>query len=206
MVGNHFLKSLIQTTMEENSVSRAIWPILIGVILVMVLGIFVAPMQKLEYEIEIKVGSSAFILLAAVFILQRSRKKSTAEVSYYLVGLQNLLLAFLALAVITALTFLVAYAFEKFDPSDVIAYSMQGVLSAVCSFFLIRRKPESVAFVPLIINLVTIIAAMSEKIWARHPQGVPMGYPLVGGWILTALASWLAYRKGMKKLEGGSEK
>ncbi len=53
--------------MEENSVARAIWPILTGVILVLILGIFVAPMQKLEHEIEIKVGSSAFILLAAVF-------------------------------------------------------------------------------------------------------------------------------------------
>ena len=30
--------------------------ILIGVILVLVLGIFVAPMQRLEFEIEIKVG------------------------------------------------------------------------------------------------------------------------------------------------------
>ena len=42
--------------MEEDSTVRAIWPILIGVILVLVLGIFVAPMQRLEYEIEIKVG------------------------------------------------------------------------------------------------------------------------------------------------------
>jgi hypothetical protein len=66
-----------------------------------------------------------------------------------------------------------------------LAYILSGLVIAVCCFFIIRQNPGSIWYVPIICNLMGIIAAIIEpNFWIT-----PMWIFVFSGWVLSLIAS-----------------
>jgi hypothetical protein len=158
--------------------------------------------HPLEFATKI---AGILIILGIIIVLWiiRNKKKKGLPIALSLRMTQSLLLALLCLIVFTALTFFIGYKLDRIDPGSAITYSLFGLLSATACFFIIRQNPRSVWFVPVIINAVFIFSAFVENFWGKPPdgKGIPMGYPVVGGWILTIITSIFGYLTGKRKIK-----
>jgi hypothetical protein len=101
----------------------------------------------------------------------------------------------LALSVITAflsffLLFLLAYPF-----GEIIGYISYDIVIILACFFICRRNPNSIWYVPIICNIVGIIAAFGEEnfYWVST-----LWIIICGGWVSSIIASIIGARKGRK--------
>jgi hypothetical protein len=78
------------------------------------------------------------------------------------------------------------------DIGEPILYIIYGIFIAVCCFFIVRKDPESIWFVPIICNALGILIAItSTKFWIKSEW-----IYLCIGWLLTIIASVIGYRIG----------
>lgn len=159
----------------------------------------IAEIHPLEFTVKI-VGILCLLGVAALLFVVLNKKRKSLPISPFLKGMMSLLLSILCLIVFTVIVFTVAYGLDSYDSSSAISYFLFGVLSAIASFLIIKNNPSSVWYVPLIINAATIISAFVEDFWGIPPEGIPMGIPVVGGWILTIIASILGVLRGRRQV------
>ena len=110
-------------------------------------------------------------------------------------------LALLCLIVFTIVLAVVDELVHSFDEGGTIAYMLFGLLSTIACYFIIKKNPRSVWYVPLIINSLLILSAFIESFFWRLPpnaSGTPMWIPVCFGWILTLILSIIAAIKGKK--------
>lgn len=69
--------------------------------------------------------------------------------------------------------------------SDSLGLFIYGVINAICCFFLVRRNPFSIWFVPLIINAFVIALTFMEPEYMR----ISFWLPVCGGSLLCIIAS-----------------
>lgn len=111
------------------------------------------------------------------------------------------LIALLCLIVFTIVLLVVDELVHSFDEGGATAIILFGLLSATACFFIIKKNPKSIWYVPLIINSLPILSAFTEQFFWRLPpdaSGIPMWIPFCGGWILTLIFSIIAAIKGRK--------
>ena len=73
-----------------------------------------------------------------------------------------------------------------------IPYIIFDILIAVGCFYIVKWNPKSIWYVPLICNIVGIIAAIVEPSFWK--TSLWMLY--IGGWVLSIIASYLGARAG----------
>jgi len=116
-------------------------------------------------------------------------------------SIKSVLIALLCLVVFTIVLFVVDELVHSFDKGGITAYVLFSLLSASACYFIIKKNPNSVWYVPLIINSLLILSAFIEPNFWKHPPnltGIPMWIPVCGGWILTLIFSIIAAIKGKK--------
>jgi hypothetical protein len=75
-----------------------------------------------------------------------------------------------------------------------LAYIISDLVIAVCCFFIVKQNPSSIWYVPVICNLLGIIAAIVEpNFWISS-----MWIYNCAGWILSLVASIIGARAGRK--------
>jgi len=102
----------------------------------------------------------------------------------------------LALSVITAflsffLLFLLAYPF-----GEVIGYISYDIVIVIACFLICKKNPSSIWYVPIICNIVGIIAAFGEEnfYWIST-----LWIIICGGWVLSLIVSIIGARVGKRK-------
>ena len=82
----------------------------------------------------------------------------------------------------------------KGNIGEEIPYIIYGIVVAVCCYFIVKKNPSSIWYVPIICNVIGIIAAIIEpNFWIT-----PMWIPICGGFVLSIIASIIGARKGRK--------
>ena len=101
----------------------------------------------------------------------------------------------LALSVITAflsffLLFLIAYPF-----GEVIGYLSYDIVIVTACFFICKMNPSSIWYVPIICNIVGVIAAFGEEnfYWIST-----LWIIICGGWVLSLIVSIIGARIGRR--------
>jgi hypothetical protein len=75
-----------------------------------------------------------------------------------------------------------------------LAYILSDLVIAVCCFFIVKQNPGSIWYVPIICNLMGIIAAIVEpNFWISS-----MWIYVSIGWVLSIVASIIGALKGKK--------
>ena len=78
---------------------------------------------------------------------------------------------------------------------EAIPYILYGIVVAVCCYFIVKKNPNSIWYVPFICNVIGIIAAIVEpNFWISTSMWIPM----CGGLVLSIIASIIGARKGRK--------
>jgi hypothetical protein len=102
----------------------------------------------------------------------------------------------LALSVITSflsffLLFLLAYPF-----GEVVGYISYDIVIIIACFFICKNNPSSIWYVPIICNIVGIIAAFGEEnfYWIST-----LWIIICGGWVLSLIVSIIGARIGKRK-------
>jgi hypothetical protein len=75
--------------------------------------------------------------------------------------------------------------FMNGDTGEATAYIVYGILTAVACFFICRRYPKSYWYVPLICNIVTIIAAFVEPNFCTTSMWILFSV----GWVLSIIGT-----------------
>ena len=74
-------------------------------------------------------------------------------------------------------------------------YIVSGGFIAVCCFFIVRRFPGSIWYVPIICNVIGIVSALIERnFWISS-----LWMFICGGWVLSVIASILGYVAGRRR-------
>ncbi len=82
----------------------------------------------------------------------------------------------------------------KGEIGEEIPYIIFGIVVAVCCYFIVKKNPGSIWYVPIICNVIGIIAAIVEpNFWIT-----PMWIPICGGLILSIITSIIGAWKGRK--------
>lgn len=82
------------------------------------------------------------------------------------------------------------------DPREPLGYIIFDLLNAIGCFIIVRWNPKSTWYVPVIVNMMGIIAAMilpgfwTTKLWV----------PFAAGWIISIIASIIGYKVGSNSL------
>lgn len=71
------------------------------------------------------------------------------------------------------------------EVGGILAYSINGLVIAAACYFIIRNNPGSIWYVPIICNLMGILAAIIEPTFWRSSMWIIM----VAGWLLSLSAS-----------------
>ena len=102
----------------------------------------------------------------------------------------------LALSVITAflsffLLFLLVYLF-----GEVIGYISYDIVIVIACFFICKKNPSSIWYVPIVCNIVGIIAAFGEEnfYWIST-----LWIIICGGWVLSLIVSIIGAQVGKRK-------
>ena len=78
---------------------------------------------------------------------------------------------------------------------EAIAYILNGIIIAVCCYFIVKRNPKSIWYVLLICNAFVILPAIIEpNFWISTSMWIPM----CGGLVLSIITSIIGARKGRK--------
>jgi len=99
----------------------------------------------------------------------------------------------------TIVLFVVDDLVHSFDTSGIAPYVLFDLLAAAACYFIVKQNPESVWFVPLIVNSLLIFSAVVESNFWKNPpdySGIPMWIPVCSGWILCLVVSIFAAVKG----------
>ena len=78
------------------------------------------------------------------------------------------------------------------DIAGAIPYVIVDILIAVGCFYIVKWNPKSIWYVPLICNVIGIIAAIVEPTFWR----TSLWMLIIGGWVLSIIASYLGARAG----------
>ena len=111
-------------------------------------------------------------------------------------------LAMLTMIGATIVGFVVDDLVHSWDKTGIVVYVLFDLLAAAACFLIVRKNPESVWYVPLIVNSFLIFSAIVEdNFWKNPPDysGVPMWIPVCSGWVLCLVVSIVAAVKGGKK-------
>jgi CDP-diglyceride synthetase len=109
----------------------------------------------------------------------------------FLKGIPSWALSLITVVFSFILLFLLAYPF-----GEVIGYISYDIVIVIACFFICRKNPTSIWYVPIICNIVGIIAAFGEEnfYWAST-----LWIIICGGWVLSIFASilgaWIGKRK-----------
>lgn len=103
-------------------------------------------------------------------------------------------LSVLTLIIATVVLFVTDELVHSFDKGGLTAYIIYDLLIAAACFFIIRRNPQSVWYVPLICNVLLIISAFVEPNFWR----TSMWIPVCSGWVLSLIASSLGILVGKR--------
>ena len=80
------------------------------------------------------------------------------------------------------------------DIGGILAYILSDLVIAVCCFYIVKQNPGSIWYVPVICNLMGIIAAIVEpNFWISS-----MWILVSIGWVLSLIASIIGAWKGSK--------
>ena len=78
---------------------------------------------------------------------------------------------------------------------EAISYCLNGIIIAVCCYFIVKRNPKSIWYVLLICNAFVILPAIVEpNFWISTSMWIPM----CGGLVLSIITSIIGARKGRK--------
>jgi len=78
---------------------------------------------------------------------------------------------------------------------EAISYSLNGIIIAVCCYFIVKRNPKSIWYILLICNAFVILPAIVEpNFWISTSMWIPM----CGGLVLSIITSIIGARKGRK--------
>jgi hypothetical protein len=100
------------------------------------------------------------------------------------------LAGFLTMVAASFVFFAVSYGFEKFLQSrgpvgEAVPYILYDLIIAAGCFSIVRRNPSSIWYIPLLCNVLGILAAfMESKFWTTN-----LWIPYIGGWVLSVLVS-----------------
>jgi hypothetical protein len=111
-------------------------------------------------------------------------------------------LALLAMIGVTIVGFVVDDLVHSLDKSGIFVYVLFGVMAAAACFVIVRKNPESVWYVPPIVNLYLIFSAIVEDNFWKSPAGspgIPMWIPICSGWVLCLVVSIIAAVEGVKR-------
>ena len=80
--------------------------------------------------------------------------------------------------------------------TGIISNILNDILIAAGCFFLVRRNPKSIWYVPLMFNVLLIISSIVEpNFWINL-----MWIPICGGWVLSTIAAIIGARVGRKAI------
>jgi surface polysaccharide O-acyltransferase-like enzyme len=79
------------------------------------------------------------------------------------------------------------------ETEEILAYIILGVVNAICCFFIVRQNPQSIWYVPWIINVLYIISAFVEYMKALDRIAI------CGIFILSLIASIIGAQMGKRK-------
>jgi hypothetical protein len=79
---------------------------------------------------------------------------------------------------------------------DLIFYILYGIVVAVCCYFIVKKNPKSIWYVPIICYSIGLIAAIVEpSFWITKSMWIPM----CGGLLLSIITSIIGARVGKRK-------
>ena len=79
---------------------------------------------------------------------------------------------------------------------EAISYSLNGIIIAVCCYFIVKRNPKSIWYILLICNAFVILPAIVEpNFWISTSMWIPM----CGGLVLSIIVSIIGARMGKRK-------
>jgi len=80
------------------------------------------------------------------------------------------------------------------DVADSIFYIILDLFIAVCCFYIIRHKPDSIWYIPILCNAIGIFAAIVEpNFWISS-----LWMFICGGWVLSIIASIIGFMVGRR--------
>jgi hypothetical protein len=117
----------------------------------------------------------------------------------FLFGIQpwalSLLTAFLGLLFLFLLAGLLADVAKLGDNGELIAYICYDIVIAIGCFFICRKNPESIWYVPIICNTMGIISAIVEpSFWIT-----PLWILICSGWVLSLIGAIIGSVLGHRK-------
>lgn len=118
----------------------------------------------------------------------------TQKLDSFLKRIPSVVLAIFTLIVATIVMSVVGEIMH-FDRVSYLAYSLNGLIIAGGSFYIIKNKPKSFWYVLPITNAITIISAFIEPTFWRGLMWIP----ICGGWVVTIIAVIVAVRIGIKE-------
>jgi hypothetical protein len=83
---------------------------------------------------------------------------------------------------------------QQCDKVGYMAYILNYLVIALGCFFIIRANPKSLWYVPLICNVMSLIAAFVEPNFWHSPLWIPN----CAGWALTVMVAIVAWRIGKR--------
>ncbi|HAH25284.1 MAG TPA: hypothetical protein DCL77_16270 [Prolixibacteraceae bacterium] len=100
---------------------------------------------------------------------------------------KSLVLALLTVVaeVVVYISVIVEGLIEPEKMSGSFGFFIFSIVNAICCFFIVKYKPISILFVPLIINAFLLVMAFFNTAFWMDPWWAPV----VGGWIMCLLAS-----------------
>ena len=117
----------------------------------------------------------------------------------FLARIPSWALALLTLFVATIVLFGIGEGLGQFikikgNIGEAIPYILSGIVIAICCYFIVKQNPSSIWYVPIICNVIGIIAAIIEpNFWIT-----PMWIPVCGGWVLSLIVSIIGAQKGRR--------
>jgi len=85
----------------------------------------------------------------------------------------------------------------KAATGEAISYSLNGIIIAVCCYFIVKINPKSIWYVLLICNAFVILPAIVEpNFWITKSMWIPM----CGGLVLSIIVSIIGAQVGKRKI------
>jgi uncharacterized phage infection (PIP) family protein YhgE len=110
-------------------------------------------------------------------------------------ALLTMFLTFIVLMVLVSISTAV-FKIKESNIGDLVFYILYGIVVAVCCYFIVKKNPKSIWYVPIICNTIGIIAAIVEpNFWISTSMWIPM----CGGLVLSIITSIIGARVGKRK-------
>ena len=108
----------------------------------------------------------------------------------FLAGISSMALSVIAAFISFFLLFLIAYPF-----GEVLGYISYDIVIVIACFFICKKNPSSIWYVPFICNIVGVIAAFGEEnfYWIST-----LWIIICGGWLLSLIASIIGAQIGRR--------